>query len=81
MKKVVIGGTYKQLVSWALAQQPKLGPRDVAWIGSDRDMERLMGLELSLDDIVRLGPVSSAVEELLATRIRLPSRGDVEVKR
>lgn len=71
--KVVIGGTYKELVTWSLSQNPKLGPRDVIWIGNDMQAERLMGLELALDDIVRLGPVSSAVEELLATRIRLRS--------
>jgi len=64
-RKVVLGATYRQLVDWAIAR--KLSPRDVIWVTRP---EHLMGLELKPDDIVRLGPISQAMEDLLLTRIR-----------
>lgn len=69
--KVVVGGTYGGYVEWR--QRARLSPREAIYVGDDR--ERLMGLEIQEQDIVRLGRISLETEEVLRTRIRPPSTG------
>lgn len=64
--KVVIGGNYRDYQEWLF--QNKLSPKDAAYVGHHD--EKLMGLELKEADVVRLGPVSARLEEILRTRIR-----------
>lgn len=64
-KKAVIGGSTQAYMSWLKGTGTR--SRDV-WRVRHRD--DLMGLELKEDDIVRLGPISADMEDLLRTRIR-----------
>ena len=73
MTKVVVGGTYRDYVRWR--DENHLSPMDALYVGEHA--ERLMGLELEPQQIVRLGIISKEFEELLLTRIR-PSRNTRE---
>lgn len=64
--KVIVGGTYREYMRWRAEQG--LSPMEAFYIGDDP--ERLLGLELKEEDIVRLGPISKMTEETLRTRIR-----------
>lgn len=65
-KKVVIGGNYRDYRLWLIDN--KLSERDAFYVGHAE--EKLMGLELKEEDIVRLGPVSYRLAQYLRTRIR-----------
>lgn len=65
--KVVIGGTYMDYLGWL--KENGLTQRGAIYVGNDP--HKLMGLELSKKDIVRLyPPPDAAIERVLLTRIR-----------
>lgn len=64
-RKVVVGGTYRDYREWLRDNRVNAG--DARYIIYP---EQLMGLELDENDIVRLGYISQAMEELLRSRIR-----------
>lgn len=64
-KKVVICGDYRRFINWCREQD--IPPMSVILI--DR-REKLMGLELREEDIIRLYPVDDITEADIQTRIR-----------
>lgn len=65
-RKVIVGGTWREYRAWC-KRWDLVPERDAIFADTP---EKLMGLELKLDDIVRLGPISQDMELLLKTRIR-----------
>lgn len=65
-RPVVVGGTYRHFRQWC--QENKVAERDAIHVGVE--IERLLGLEIKQEDIVRLGYGSPGFEEVLRTRIR-----------
>ena len=63
--KVLVGGTYRDFRDWLYHN--RVLEQQVVW--ADRP-EKLLGLELAPEDVVRLGTLTPAMEELLQTRIR-----------
>lgn len=63
--KVVVGGTYRDYKEWL--RDNKVSERDAIYVNHP---DKLMGLELKPEDVVRLGYMSPAMEALLKTRIR-----------
>lgn len=65
--KFVIGGTWMEYLGWL--KENGLTQRGAIFVGNDP--HKLLGLELSKKDIVRLyPPPDAALERLLKTRIR-----------
>jgi hypothetical protein len=65
-RKVVIGGTYVQYRNWL--HETMTSNRDALYVGDH--WEKLLGLELEPTDVVRLGPVSDRLEDILKSRFR-----------
>ena len=64
-RKVIVGGSHLDFIRWCRENDvsPMSVIRPTFW-------EALLGLELKEEDIVRIGPMSSKMEEVLRTRIR-----------
>lgn len=65
VRKVIVGGTYRDFRDWL--RENRMLEQEVVW--ADRP-EKLLGLELKEDQIVRLGYMTPEMETLLKTRIR-----------